>query len=95
MTGSDLEVTSFDRKSPGSGCRRPKTGVYCTFHFLHGCTSQELTWQEMKSRHLRWAEVTSFDRKSPGSGCRRLKTGVYCTFHFQQGCSSQDESVTW
>ena len=24
VTGSCLEVTSFDRKSPGSGCRKPK-----------------------------------------------------------------------
>jgi len=31
VTGSDQEVTSLDRKSFGSGCRRPKTRVYCTF----------------------------------------------------------------
>jgi len=60
VTGSDPEVTSFDRKSPGSGCRRPKTGAYCTFRFLQGCSSQEkaVTWQEMTSRDLRWPEVT-------------------------------------
>jgi len=79
VTGSDPEVTSFDRKSPGSGCRRPKTCVYCTFHFLQGCSSQwdAVTWQEMTSRDNRWPEVTRrdvIDRKSPGSGCRRLKT---------------------
>jgi len=55
-----MEVTSFDRKSPGSGCRRPKAGVYCTFHFLQGCSLQEeaVTWQEMMSRDLRWPELT-------------------------------------
>jgi len=93
-------VTSFDRKSPGSACRRPKTGVYCTFHFLQGCSSQgePVTWQEMTSRDLRWPEVTRKWRHltvSPGSGCRRPKTGVYCAFHFVQGCSSQEEAVTW
>ena len=41
VTESDPEVTSFDRKSPGSGCRRPKTRIYCAFHFLQGCVSQE------------------------------------------------------
>jgi len=48
--------TSFDRKSPGGGCRGPETGIYCTFHFLQGCSSQEeaVTWQEMTSRDLRW-----------------------------------------
>ena len=29
VTGIDPEETSFDRKSPGSGCRRTKTRVYC------------------------------------------------------------------
>jgi len=41
VTGSDPEVASFERKSPGSGCRRPNTGEYCTFYFLQGCSSQE------------------------------------------------------
>jgi len=40
VTESDPEVTSLDWKSPRSGCRRPKTRVYCTFHFLQGCSSQ-------------------------------------------------------
>jgi len=97
VTGSDPEVTSFDRKSPGRGCRRPKTGVYCVFDFLQGLSSQEeaVTWQKMTSRDLRSPEETSFDRKSPWSGCRRLKTGVYCAFDFLQGRSSQKEAVTW
>jgi len=60
VTRSDPEVTSFDRKSPWSGCRRPKTRVYCTFHFLQGCRLQEeaVTWQQMTSCDLRWPEVT-------------------------------------
>jgi len=63
MTARDLrraQVTSIDRKLPGSSCRRPKTGVYCTFHFLQGCSLQEeaVTWQEMTSRDLSWPEVT-------------------------------------
>ena len=32
VTGSDPEVTSFDRKSPGRGWRRPKTCV--SVHFI-------------------------------------------------------------
>jgi len=31
VTGRDPEVTSFDWKSPGSGCRRPK--IPYTVHF--------------------------------------------------------------
>jgi len=63
MTSHDLrlpEVTSFDRKLHGRGCRRPKNPVYCTFHFLQGYSSQEeaVTWQEMTSSDLRWPEVT-------------------------------------
>jgi len=86
-----LEVTSFDRRSSGSCCRRPKACVYCTFHFLQGCSTQEeaVTWQEMTSRDLRWPQVT-FDRKSPGSGFRKPQTRVY----FIQGCNSQEEAVT-
>jgi len=38
VPGSDPQVTSLDRKSPGSGGGRPKTHVYCTFHFLQGCS---------------------------------------------------------
>jgi len=75
LTGSDPEVTSFDRKWPRSGCRRPKTGVYCTFHFLQGCSSQEeaVTWQELTSRDFRWPEVTRNWRHLTGS---HLKVAV-------------------
>jgi len=69
VTGSDIEVTSFDRKSPGSGCRMPNTGEYCTFHFLQGCSLQEeaVTRQEMTSRDLRWQEVILKWRHLTGS----------------------------
>jgi len=85
-------------KSSGSSCRRPKIGVYCTFHFLQGCSSQDeaVTSQEMTSRDLRWPEwprSAVICRKTPGSGCKSPKTGIYCTFYFLQGCSSQEEAV--
>ena len=58
--GSDPEVTSFDRKSPGSGCGRAKTRVLCTFKLLQGGNSQEVqvTWQEMMSRDRKWCHFT-------------------------------------
>jgi len=69
VTGNVPKVKSFEWKSPGSGCRRPKTGVYCTFHFLQGCSSQEeaVTWQEMTSHDLWWPEVTRKLRHLTGS----------------------------
>jgi len=80
------KMTSFDRKSPGSGCRRTKTGVYCTFHSLQACSSHEeaVTWQEMTSRDLRWPEVTQKWRQITGS---HLEVAVEmrklaCTVHF-------------
>jgi len=61
-TGSDPEVTSFDQKSPGGGCRRPKTCVYCTFHFL-----QSLARRRRRSRYRKWHHVISGDPKWPRS----------------------------
>jgi len=100
VNGSDPEVTSFERKSPGSGCRRLTTRVYCTFHFLQGYSSQEeaVTWQEMTSRDLRRPEAT---RKWHFTGSylevavegRKLAYTVH--FIFLQDCSSQAEAVTW
>ena len=54
VTKSGPKMTSFDRKSPGSGCRRLKTCVLCTFELLQGCNSQEVAvmLQEMTSRAL-------------------------------------------
>ena len=55
VTGSDPEVTSFDRKPPGSGCKRPISQVLGTFELLQGCISHEVsvTWQEMTSCGLK------------------------------------------
>ena len=41
VTESDPKVTSYNGKSPRRGGKGPKTGIYCTFHFLQGCSSQE------------------------------------------------------
>jgi len=98
VTGSDSEVTLFDGKSPGSGCRRQKT------HMLYillptrrsfprggsqvtGDDSTDLRMLEVTLKWLIWPKVTW--------KCCRLKTHEYCTFHFLQGFSSQEEAVTW
>ena len=41
-TGSDPEETTFDRKSPGSGCRWPISQVLGMFEFVQGSNSQEV-----------------------------------------------------
>jgi len=94
------EVTLFDRMSPGSGCRRPKMRVYCTFHFLQSCSSQEeaVTWQEMTSRDLSWPKVTRKWRHLTGSlqevDVEVQKLAYIVHFHFLQVCSSHEEAVT-
>ena len=55
MTGCILEVTSFNRKSPGSGCKRPISQVMGTFELLQGCNSQEVAVTRQ--------QMTSHDRK--------------------------------
>ena len=52
VTGSDPEVTSFEQKSPGRGCKRPIGQVLGTFKHLQGCHSKEVavTGKEMTSR---------------------------------------------
>ena len=42
VTGSDLEMTSFGRKSPAGGSRRPISQLLGTFEILQGCKSQEV-----------------------------------------------------
>ena len=42
VNGRDPQVSSFDRRSPGSGCRRPISQVLGTFGLLQGCNSQEV-----------------------------------------------------
>ena len=73
VTGSDQEVTSFDRKSPGSGGRRVINQVLGMFELLQGCNSQEMAVTSQEGHHVTGTnpEVTSFDPKSPGGGCRR------------------------
>jgi len=49
VTSGDRKWPGSDvicRKSPGSGCRRPKTHVYCAFDFLQSWSSQQeaVTW---------------------------------------------------
>ena len=60
VTGSDPEVTSFDRKSPGSGCRRPICQILGAFELLQGCNLQEVavTLQARASCDLTLPEVT-------------------------------------
>jgi len=98
VSGSDTEVTWLDQKSPGRGCRGPKTGQYCTVHFLQGCSLQleAVTWQKMMSRDLRWAEVTRKWRDWTRSHLEGAVEGrkLAYTSHFLQGCSSQ-KAVTW
>ena len=55
VTGSDPEVTLFDRKSCGSCCGRPKTRVLGAFEHKHSCNSQEeaFTRQEMTAHHCK------------------------------------------
>ena len=62
-------MTSFDRKTPGSGCRRPISQVLGTFEDLQGCNSQEVavTSQEMTSRDLKLTEVARRLRHLTGS----------------------------
>jgi len=100
VTESDPEVTSFDRKSPGSGSRKPKLT-----YLVHFTSYKAVARRRRQSHNRKWhhapqvivgdLEVTSFDRKSPGSRWRSPKTLVYCTFHFIQCCSLQERAVTW
>jgi len=89
MTSGDRkwpEVTSFDQKWFGSGCWRPKTCVYRTFHLLQGGSSQEeaVAWQEMTSRDLRWPKVTRKWRRLTGSHFEAASEGqkLAYTVHF-------------
>jgi len=94
MTTRDLRWPKVTRKwrhltasHIRSGCRRPKSGEYCTFHFLQGCSWQEeaVTCKEMTSRDLRWRKVTRKWRHLTGSHlevaveCRKLANTVHFT----------------
>jgi len=68
VTNSDPKVSSFNRKSPGSGCGRPKTWVYYTFHFLQRCIMQwGAVTDKMTSRNVGWPKVTRKWRHLTGS----------------------------
>ena len=58
--GSNPEVASFDRKSPGRGHRKPISQVFCMLELLQGCNSQEVAvmLQEKMSRDWKLLEVT-------------------------------------
>jgi len=93
-TGTDPEVTSFEQKSPGSGCERPKTWVLGSCILLQSCNSLNVavTWGKdvVTSVGRKWPgsdiillEVT-FCRKSAGSGYTMRKTCVLCAFMLLQ-----------
>ena len=42
VCGSDAEVMSFNRKTPGRGCRRPISQFLGAFEHLQGCNSEEV-----------------------------------------------------
>ena len=42
VTGSDPEMTTFDQKSPGSGCRRPRSQVLGMFKLLQSCNPRDV-----------------------------------------------------
>jgi len=104
VTGSDPELTSFHRMSPGSGSRRPISQVLGSFELLQGCNSQKAadTCQEMTT----WPqvtgcdpEVTSFDRKWAGSGCKTpiSEFWVHLSFYRAPTCRrwhSHDEIIS-
>ena len=99
VTGSDPEVTSFDQKSPGSGCSRPEIKFWVRLRSYMAVTPRR--WHHVTVKDVTWPEVTesdpegtSFDRKSPRSGCRRPVSQVLGTFYFLQGCNSQELAVT-
>jgi len=102
--GSDPEVTSLDRKSPGSGHRKPKAQVLGTFELLRAVTrrkwqSHDRKWRHVTSRDWKcrgsYAEVMTFDQKSPGSGRRRPVCQVLGTFEPLHCCNSHEVAVTW
>jgi len=62
MTGSDPEVTSFDRKLPGRDCRRPKTS-----YAVHFISYKAVARRRRQLRDTNWHHITSGDRKWPWS----------------------------
>jgi len=52
------QVTSFHRKSPGSGCRKAKTRVHFTSY-------KAVARRRRPSRDRKWRRMASGDRKWP------------------------------
>ena len=48
VTEINHKVTSFHRKSPRSGSRRPKNRVLGSFQLLQGCNAQEVAVRDRK-----------------------------------------------
>ena len=96
VTGSDPEVTSFDRKSLESGCRRRISQVLVTLSSYRVVTRRRWQLRHRKGRLVTGSdlEVKSLDRKSLGSGCRRPVSQVLGAFENLQGCNSQEVTVT-
>jgi len=99
VTGIDPEMTWFQRKSPVSGCRRPKAKFWVRLSSYRAVTrrrwqSRGRKWSHVTPRDRSDPEVTSYHRKSPGSGCRRPISQVLGAFELLQGCNSE-VAVTW
>jgi len=87
VSASDPEVTSFQRKLPGSGCRRPNTVLcprLCSYRAITQRCGSHVTENNVTSPQVTGSEpeVMSFNRKWPRSGCRRLKTSILFLFVF-------------
>jgi len=81
------EVTSFDRKWPGKGCRRQNLAFWVRFSSYRAVTRSRC--QSRDRNDVTWLEVTSFDRKWAGKGCRRPKPRNLGAFQLlQAGCCS-------
>jgi len=91
VTASNPELTSFDRKSPGSGCWRLKTCILGTFELLQGCNSQEVA----VSREFMWAEVTQNWCHFTECQLEVAVQGRKCNLEPLQGWNSQELAVTW
>ena len=68
MAGSDPEVTSFDQKSPGSGCSRPVIKFWVRLRSYRAVTCSR--WRHVTGKDVTRPEVaesdpevTSFERK--------------------------------
>jgi len=99
VTESDLNATSFERKSFGAVVEGRKLA-----YTLHFTLYKAVACGRRQSHDRKWPYVISGDRKWPGSDViwpevtwkllLKVENWLYCTFHFLQRCSSQ-EAITW